>query len=57
MSISYCFYYVKNDPNKEKLGKVLTNSRLAAAKEFAEQKRLPLKTFLSIWTVEKKKVI
>jgi hypothetical protein len=56
MSISYCFYYVKNDPNQEKLGKVLTTSRLAAAKEFANQKRLPLKTFLSIWAIGKKKV-
>jgi len=53
--IAYCYYYVKNDPNKEILGKVLTSSRLAAAKEFAEQKCLPLKTFLSIWAVDKKK--
>ena len=53
--IAYCYYYVKNDPNKEILGKVLTNSRLAAAKEFAAQKRLPLKTFLSIWAIDKKK--
>jgi hypothetical protein len=52
----YCYYYVKNDPNKEILGKVLTTSRLAAAKEFATQKRLSLKTFLSIWGVAKKKV-
>jgi hypothetical protein len=55
--ITYCYYYVKNDPNKEILGKVLTSSRLAAAKEFAEQKRLPLKTFLSVWAIGKKKVI
>ena len=55
--ITYCYYYVKNDPNQEKLGKALTTSRLAVAKEFAEQKRLPLKTFLSIWTVGKKKVL
>lgn len=54
--IAYCYYYVKNDPNKEILGKVLTSSRLEAAKEFAEQKRLPLKTFLSIWAIDKKKV-
>jgi hypothetical protein len=52
----YCYYYIKNDPNKEKLGKILTGSRLEAAKEFAAQKRLPLKTFLSIWSVDKKKV-
>jgi len=54
--IAYCYYYVKNDPNKEILGKVLTSSRLAAAKEFAGQKHLPLKTFLSIWAIDKKKV-
>ena len=53
----YCYYYIKNDPTKEKLGKALTTSRLAAAKEFAAQKRLPLKTFLSIWAVGKKKVL
>jgi len=54
--ITYCYYYVKNDPNKEVLGKALTTSRLAAAKEFAAQKRLPLKTFLTIWAIGKKKV-
>ena len=52
----YCYYYVKNDPTQEKLGKILTSSRLEAAKEFASQKQLPLKTFLSIWAVGKKKV-
>ena len=52
----YCYYYIKNDPNKEILGKILTGSRLEAAKEFASQKQLPLKTFLSIWAVDKKKV-
>ena len=52
----YCYYYIKNDPTKEKLGKVLTSSRLEAAKEFAGQKQLSLKTFLSIWGVAKKKV-
>jgi hypothetical protein len=50
------YYYIKNDPNKEVLGKVFTTTRLAAAKEFAAQKRLPLKTFLSIWAVNKKTV-
>jgi hypothetical protein len=49
------YYYIKNDPNKEILGKVFTTTRLAAAKEFAAQKRLPLKTFLLIWAVSKKK--
>ena len=54
--ITYCCYYIKNDPNKEILGKILTSSRLTAAEEFAAQKRLPLKTFLSIWAVDKKTV-
>ena len=54
--IVYCYYYIKNDPNKEVLGRILTGSRLEAAKEFAGQKQLPLKTFLSIWAVGKKKV-
>jgi hypothetical protein len=52
----YCYYYIKNDLSKEKLGKILTSSRLEAAKHFAAQKQLPLKTFLSIWGVDKKKV-
>jgi len=52
----YCYYYIKNDPSKEKLGKILTTSRLEAAKEFAGQKQLPLKSFLSIWGVAKVKV-
>jgi hypothetical protein len=54
--IIYCYYYVKDDLNQEKLGKLLTSSRLEAAKHFATQKQLPLKTFLSIWTINKKKV-
>jgi hypothetical protein len=52
----YCYYYVKNDPSQEKLGKLLTGSRLEAAKDFAGQKQLSLKTFLSIWSINKKKV-
>ena len=53
----YCYYYIKNDPNQEKLGKILTGSRLEAAKEFAGQKQLPLKTYLLIWGVAKKTVL
>ena len=52
----YCYYYIKGDPNQEKLGKLLTSSRLEAAKHFATQKQLSLKTFLSIWAINKKKV-
>ena len=52
----YCYYYIKGDPNQENLGKLSTSSRLEAAKHFATQKQLSLKTFLSIWTINKKKV-
>ncbi len=31
----YCYYCIKGDPNQEKLGKLLTSSRLEAAKHFA----------------------
>jgi hypothetical protein len=31
----YCYYYIKGDPSQEKLGKLLTGSRLEAAKHFA----------------------
>ncbi len=36
----YCYYYIKNDPSKEKLGKILTGSRLEAAKEFGSLAQL-----------------
>ena len=52
----YCSYYIKGDPNQEQLDKILTSSRLEAAKHFASKKQLPLKTFLSIWAINKKKV-
>ena len=50
----YCFYYIKNDQNKEPLGKVVSISRLKAAQTFAERKQLPLKDFLKLFSVEKK---
>jgi hypothetical protein len=34
----------------------LLQKNTSAAKEFAAQKRLPLKTFLTIWAIGKKKV-
>ena len=52
----YCFYYIKNDQNKEPLGKVVSISRLKAAQTFAERKQLPLKNFLKLFSVEKKNV-
>ena len=50
----YCFYYIKNDKNKESLGKVVSTSRLKAAESFAERKQLSLKEFLKLFSVEKK---
>ena len=50
----YCFYYIKNDQNKEPLGKMVSTSRLKAAESFAERKQLPLKEFLKLFSVEKK---
>ena len=54
------FYYIKNDPNKEKLGTVFFPmnplnplSRLNIAIYFAEKKRLPLKEFLKIYSISK----
>jgi len=53
--MSYCFYYVRQDEEKEILGKAhFTRSRLEAAKEFAKQKQLSLREFLKIWAVGKK---
>jgi len=53
--MSYCFYYIRKDESKEILGKTFnTRSRLTAAKEFANQKQLPLKEFLKIFSVGKK---
>lgn len=46
-------FYAKNDQKKEKLGTTPHQSRLLAAKYFAERKRLQLKTFLDIYTITK----
>ena len=43
--------YNRNDKDQETIGRVITTSRLQAAKIFAERKRLPLKEFLKIWGV------
>lgn len=48
------YYYIKNDPSKEKLGQcLLPLSRLGAAKYFASRKQLPLKEFLKIFSISK----
>lgn len=44
-------FYNRNDKDQETIGRVITTSRLQAAKIFAERKRLPLKEFLKIWGV------
>ena len=46
----FAFYY-RNDKNQETIGRVVTTSRLQAAKLFAERKQLPLKEFLKIFGV------
>jgi hypothetical protein len=44
-------FYNRNDRSQETIGRVLTTSRLQAAKLFAERKQLPLKEFLKIFGV------
>lgn len=46
-------YYSRFDENKERIDSVLIQSRLAAAKHFAERKVLSLKEFLIIYAVTK----
>ena len=44
-------FYNRYDKNQETIGRVVTTSRLQAAKMFAERKQLPLKEFLKIFGV------
>jgi hypothetical protein len=44
-------FYNKNDKNQETIGRVVTSSRLQAARLFAERKQLPLKEFLKVFSV------
>ena len=44
-------FYNKRDKDQETIGRVITTSRLQAAKIFAERKQLPLKEFLKIFGV------
>jgi hypothetical protein len=44
-------FYSRNDKNQEAIGRIITTSRLQAAKLFAERKQLPLKEFLKIFGV------
>jgi len=47
------FYYSRIDSSQEPISTTIALSRLSAAKQFAERKRLPLKTFLSLFSVSK----
>ena len=44
-------FYSRNDKGQETIGRVVTASRLQAAKLFAERKQLPLKEFLKVFGV------
>ena len=44
-------FYSRKDKDQETIGRVVTTSRLQAAKLFAERKQLPLKQFLKIFGV------
>jgi hypothetical protein len=44
-------FYNRYDKNQEAIGRVVTTSRLQAAKLFAERKQLPLKEFLKVFSV------
>jgi hypothetical protein len=47
------FYYSRVDSNQEPVSTTIALSRLAAAKQFASRKQLPLKTFLSLFSISK----
>jgi hypothetical protein len=44
-------YYARNDKEKELVSKIVSISRLQAAKTFAKRKQLDLKTFLELFWV------
>jgi hypothetical protein len=46
-------FYFKNDPKQEIINKIVSFSRLSAAKIFAERKNLDLKSFLKIYSIKK----
>lgn len=47
------YFYSKNDWHQEPIAKTLASSRLTAAKYFAANKSLPLKTFLEIYSISR----
>ena len=44
-------FYSRKDKDQETIGRVVTTSRLQAAKLFAERKQLPLNEFLKVFGV------
>jgi len=48
------YFYSRNDKSQEPIDSVRAFSRLQAAKYFAGRKQLDLKSFLSIFAVNKK---
>ena len=47
------YFYSKLDSTQEPISKTLASSRLGAAKYFASRKRLPLKSFLKIYSISR----
>jgi len=47
------YFYDKNSFDQEPIAVVLTSSRLKAAKYFANGKKLPLKSFLKIYSISR----
>lgn len=47
------FFYSKTDPKREAIAATVSDSRLSAARFFSRLKRLPLKNFLSIFTINR----
>ena len=46
-------FYIKSDSRQEIINRVVSLSRLEAAKYFANKKQLPLKSFLKIYSVKR----
>jgi len=46
-------FYIKSDPKQEIINRIVSLSRLEAAKYFSQKKQLDLKSFLKIYSVKK----
>ena len=47
------YFYARNDKSREPIYHCKAWSRLGAAEKFAEGKRLPLKTFLTLFAISR----